>query len=69
MSEIKNKIFTTVKSEDWGISQRELARKTGYSRPTVRKYCEELVRENLVEQIRKGGMLIYRASEGDINGN
>ena len=44
-----------------GLWRKDLAKITGFSLPTVDKWCERLVDEELVNRVKKGNKYIYKA--------
>ncbi|WP_414837402.1 winged helix-turn-helix domain-containing protein [Candidatus Nanosalina sp. VS9-1] len=58
-------LLEIIQGESFGLSQRELSRKSNYSRPTVRKYTEELLRDGRIRKIEKGNMALYVTSQGE----
>jgi DNA-binding IclR family transcriptional regulator len=68
MTELDHKaenLLEIIQGENFGLSQRELSRKSDYSRPTVRKYTDELVREGQIRKVEKGNMILYVSVQGE----
>lgn len=66
MEDYSEQILETVRKADFGLTQRELARETNLSRPTVRKYCKLLLKDGVLTKIEKGNVhLFISAEQGD----
>ena len=58
------KILDVLKKQKLGTTQRELSRKTGLSRPTVKKYADELLDSGQLNVTKIGNAYIYQLNEG-----
>jgi len=61
--EKSRRIYEKIEESRIGCTQREITEKTGYSRPTVIKYIEELIKKDIVQKIPKGPSNIYIADK------
>jgi len=53
---LETEIRTVLEQSEYGLTQRELAEKTGYSRPTIRKIVEQ---DADIQILRKAGSHIH----------
>lgn len=61
-------ILQALEQADFGLTQRELSESVEIARPTVRKYCEDLLEDGEIAVVEKGSSKIYLLNQSEVEG-
>jgi response regulator of citrate/malate metabolism len=67
-AKIRETIEEALQDSDYGLTTRSLAEETGYSHPTVSKYCGKMVDDDILEVVEKGSSKIYLLDQSEVEG-
>lgn len=65
-SEIRKTIKEALQDANYGLTTRSLAESTGYSHPTISKYCGRMVNEEVLQVVEKGSSKIYLLTQSEV---
>jgi response regulator of citrate/malate metabolism len=65
-AKIRETIKEALKETDYGLTTRSVAEETGYSHPTVSKYCGRMVEEDILSVVEKGSSKIYFLNQSEV---
>lgn len=65
-TKIRETIKEALRDTDYGLTTRSIAEETGYSHPTVSKYCGKMVEEDILSVVEKGSSKIYLLNQSEV---